>query len=248
MKNLLLVCCMTFLVSTLTAQTEIEKPHILKINLLSAHPNTPTFEYERQLTTRTALEVGFGFRPPFEYTKKGTNSSRGLFGNSTLKYEIHQKDTRLKTAIGYRVYLNKSTFNRFFITPTLGFSLAKREGYGILSRDSESEVVVKIDQSDITSTSLGLKIGYQGCIHEKFILGVNLSFITTQEQGYTLFSMEDIDSYGSIMSDYSKREMLSVSGLGVLSTPAPLSIGMTHERNLFDNRSVLLNVVIGYKF
>jgi hypothetical protein len=129
------------------------------------------FEYERILTSRTSLGIGFGFMLPFERNIKKAEKTYSI---SNLRATV------LNTFIGYRFYLNQSTYSRFYISPTVGYHYIKRVKNGRISiNKSFNTLTVNIDENYATTISLGLKVDYQDSIYGRFILGINAELYTT---------------------------------------------------------------------
>jgi hypothetical protein len=168
LKNLLLTSLLLVVALTST-QAQIDKANIIKFNLTSFAVNHYTFQYERVLSPKHSLALGFGFSSDAELP----------FKNELL--DIYGDDEDAKNAI------ESTRFDKITITPEYRFYLGSKEApVGFYLAPFVRYMHMSMDQTYYFTTNDGVKhdpvvtgtfdgVGFGGLIGIQWALGKSIT-------------------------------------------------------------------------
>lgn len=174
MKKTLLLFLLISISGTMFAQTDttaVKRYNLLKVNLSSIAFNNYSFQYERVLSKRWSVAIGYRFMPsssiPFKsnvdsYVDESDDATQFLIDNAKIS------NTAITPEV--RFYLGKGYGRGFYIAPYYRYSKFKAETVKVEYTDDSGDNQVVTMGGDITGNSFGLMLGAQWTIGNHFVI------------------------------------------------------------------------------
>ncbi|HLN95348.1 MAG TPA: autotransporter outer membrane beta-barrel domain-containing protein [Flavobacterium sp.] len=154
-----------------TDSTEVRRYNFLKVNLSSVVFNNYSFQYERVLSKRWSVALGYRFMPssniPFKsnvdsFVDETDDATQFLIDNAKISNTAITPEVRL--------YLGKGYGRGFYLAPYYRYSKFKAETVKVEYTDENGDDQVVTMGGDITGNSFGLMLGAQWTIGSHFVI------------------------------------------------------------------------------